>query len=107
MIRKLYSLTLVVAAMIALSCGGGSSSLVSINPAAPGLTGERTADLIPMGSKALWGVWEVIIDTQTMETRVVPQRGVEYTVDAVAFLQYPKGKPTNLQINITDRDHGR
>jgi hypothetical protein len=88
---------LFVTAFIALACSGGHSPIV---PGQPGLSSGQgqTAS----GSKAMWGVWRVEIDTNTWEVTAIPERGTQYTVDVVTFLQKPAGNPANLAILVKD-----
>jgi hypothetical protein len=103
--RCLSIVTATLMMLFVLGCGSsGPATSPDLYPGAlsPSLTGVAQAEGVPMGHRVMWGLWEIILDTRTMQFQIVPLRGVEYTVDAVAFLQYPKGKPTNLQVDMTD-----
>ena len=99
--RGLVLLALLLTTGIMIGCSGGGASPVfpdltqhAVN--APSFDNEGTP------GKAIWGVWDITIDRETLDISVVPLRGAEFTVDVVAFLQYPKGTPANLQLHITD-----
>jgi hypothetical protein len=87
---------LLLSIFISIGCSGGSSSH---SPLLPGLTGGAQSTLNAT-SKAMWGVWEVDIDTSTWGVTAIPLRGTQYTVDVVTFLQKPSGNPTNLAFTV-------
>jgi hypothetical protein len=88
---------LFIAAFSALACSGGSTH----SPLLPNLTNGAQSSLNG-SSKAMWGVWEIDIDTTTWEVTAIPLRGTQYTVDVVTFLQKPVGSASNLAITIKD-----
>jgi hypothetical protein len=100
MFRKPFFLMLLMTAFIAVACSSGKSS-----PTLPGqfdLTGGQAQNSTTGSSKAMWGVWEIDIDTSTWEVTAIPLRGTQYTVDVVTFLQKPVGSAANLAITIKD-----
>jgi len=103
MIRFNYLIVLSVMLILAVSCGGNSGSPVmpGTDNTVPDLTSGTVYDR-GATSKAVWGIWEVVLDRATHEFTVTPIRGVQYTVDVVTFLQPPAGNPANLQLVVTD-----
>jgi hypothetical protein len=97
--RFTLTITLFLVVLFCLACGSsGKSPLIpGLNPT---LTGQSQHS--SNSGRELWGLWQISLDTKTMQFDIVPMRGVEYTVDVVAFLQKPKGSPANLQVHITD-----
>lgn len=95
---------LLIALIAALGCSGNSSPVLPGNDFNPGLnlTGASALNPDTQASKAIWGYYEIQINTETWEAEVIPVRGVEYTVDVVQFLQKPVGDPSNLQISVND-----
>ncbi|HDS30208.1 MAG TPA: hypothetical protein ENN67_04105, partial [Firmicutes bacterium] len=101
MIRRPILLALFVTGMvISLACSGGSPTLPDSQE--NGLTNAQSVEAEAGSNKALWGYWDVIIDTQTWEVSVVPLRGVEFTCDVVRFMQPPLGQLSTLKITVTD-----
>ena len=99
--RTPFLCMLVAVALAALACsGGGSSSPVA--PSQPDLTGSQAQTAATSTTKAIWGVWEIDIDTTIWQATAIPLRGTQYTVDVVTFLQKPAGNPANLSLAITD-----
>jgi hypothetical protein len=90
---------LILGLALLVSCSTGNSP-VAPNTPSPGLKSNNAAS--QPASKALWGYWDVSIDTATWEATAIPVRGAEYTVDVVSFLQKPAGNPANLSIKVTD-----
>jgi len=102
--RGFIALLMLIVLSVAIGCSGGSNSPVSPDmsaPGTPGLTGHQAA-INNNGTKAIWGLWEISIDTRTWEAEITPLRGAEYTVDVVQFLQPPAGNPANLTLTVTD-----
>jgi hypothetical protein len=100
MVNRLLSGTLLILMLAAISCASSNNSPLS--PALRDQNNSLTGGLTSAGSKALWGMWEVRIDTATWQAMLVPLRGPQYTVDVVTFLQKPTGNPANLSITVTD-----
>jgi hypothetical protein len=99
MSRYLIIICVACSVMLLLSC---SSDSVAPNrmDSVKGLTGAST--LAPDSNVALWGYYEISLDTNTWQAEVKPLRGTEYTVDAVSFMQPPSGSSANLKITVTD-----
>ncbi len=95
---------LLIAAAIAVGCSGSSGSPILPGGVSPDLTGSSPPIVREPSSKAVWGVWEITIDSATWEASIVPIRGAEYTVDVVTFLQKPAGDPANLGLKVTEVD---
>jgi len=89
------------------SCSGGGSS--PIMPGSPegepdltGATGQMERDA---SSHILWGFWQIVLDTQTMEIEVVPLRGASFHMNVSRILD---GSAIGLRyrinlLNITAR----
>jgi hypothetical protein len=99
MTRFAFIALIVTAMILSFGCGSKENPL-SPSPLSPVASTSQTAG--NSGEKALWGVWEVTIDTTTWEITAVPLRGTQFTVDVVTFLQKPMGDPANLTLAITD-----
>ncbi len=103
MIRDQFILVLLVTGMLAVACSGASTSPILPGIDGPGLTSGHNSQSSEISNRALWGVWEVGIDTSTWDVNITPLRGVQFTVDVVKFLQPPDGDPLNLSITLTDK----
>jgi hypothetical protein len=99
--RTSFLLALALCALIALACSAGVSSPLAPELSGAGLTSSKEAAAAGT-SKALWGYWQIIIDTQTWLAEIVPLRSAEYAVNVVTFLQPPAGNPASLSIKVTD-----
>ncbi len=87
--------------LVIFGCSGGTSPILP-GLASPAYTAGQSNGLDGIPTKAVWGIWDVIIDPDTMDVTIVPLRNAEFTVDVVMFLQLPDGNPANLQIQVTD-----
>ncbi|MFH1675375.1 MAG: hypothetical protein ABIC40_00010, partial [bacterium] len=101
-IYKPFLPILLIIGLFFISCSGQTGSPVMPGQAASDLTPASAASSVAGTSKALWGIWNVSIDTENWEASIVPIRGPQYTVDVVKFLQPPAGNPMNLTIAVTD-----
>jgi hypothetical protein len=70
-----------------------SSPVVPPRPSSNGTSATSTAK----SGHVLWGLWQVIIDSENMTVDVVPLRGAEFTCNVTKFMQ-PPISPTNLVI---------
>ncbi len=85
-------------ALLMLSCGKSSNG-----PVQPVLTDSTPiAQSQAANGKALWGLWDIAIDTGTGSVEAVPLRGAEFTANVTIFLQPPMGSLTYLK--FTDLD---
>jgi len=76
------------AVVVLIGCSQGHS------PVAPSMTSSILRD-DGSGSRAMWGMFDVYVDTRTGEVGVVPVRGADFECNVVNFLQPPKA-PINL-----------
>jgi len=103
MIRFINAGLLIGLLFVLIGCSGSGS------PVSPDLssqsdlsiTTDRTTSAYP-GIKAMWGFWQIEINSETLDYEIVPLRGVEFTVDVVRFMQPPSGNPANLKLEFTD-----
>lgn len=92
-----------------LSCSGGGSNPVAPpsgqgGEIPPALTGASAPPEVTDESQSqLWGLWDIYLNTETMEVEVVPNRGAQFTANVVQFVD---GPPSNLVINIEDIIYG-
>ena len=93
---------LLIIVLFLISCSVRSGSPVTPGSTASNLTSHSSGGSVAGTSRALWGIWNVSIDTSNWEVSIVPIRGPQYTVDVVKFLQPPAGSLSNLTITVTD-----
>jgi len=101
----IYATAVLLSAAILTGCSGGTDS-----PVLPGSDLTQGLDLTDGSIKAgqdsthpaLWGYWDVRIDTTSWEVELIPVRGIQYTVDVVQFMQPPLGPAGSLGILILD-----
>ncbi|HDS30402.1 MAG TPA: right-handed parallel beta-helix repeat-containing protein, partial [Firmicutes bacterium] len=96
MLRKTY-LLMVLSALIslAMSCSGSdkpimpSDNEIMVKPQASTVSG-----------RALWGVYDVMIDTSTLDVTIIPLRTAEFTANVTGFMQPPSSPMHMLSIKI-------
>ncbi len=99
--RSSFFVLLFLITTISIACSGSGSNPISPDSGSPAVTNHET----PANSgttKAVWGIWDVSIDTETWKAEIKPARGAQYTVDVVMFLQPPAGSSANLSIRVED-----
>ena len=64
------------------------------SPVAPS-TATSIAPMSGCGTRSLWGLYDICIDTRTGNVGIVPLRGADFECNVVNFLQPPKS-PTHL-----------
>ncbi|MFH1676346.1 MAG: hypothetical protein ABIC40_04900, partial [bacterium] len=99
-----FSIILLLSGLTILSCSAGSSSPITPDNNSSAIGVKEPVDANP-DIKAVWGVWNVDIDTTNWQANIIPMRGPQFTVDVVKFLQPPGGNPQNLKIDVTDVSH--
>jgi len=84
--------------------GTGEGANPALTGGAGGHGGSATAPGPRSNSHAVWGLWNIEIDAETLEATIIPLRGAEWHANVVEFMQKPY-PPSNLGIFI-DQDAG-
>jgi len=101
MARSHCLIGLVIVVLILLGCSSGAGS--SASPTIPSLSQQAaTESSASGGSKVLWGVWDIAVDTQAGTVGIVPLRDPNFTSNVVKFLQPPAGISNGISVKITD-----
>jgi len=105
---------MMVLAVLVVFCGCQKGT--SYNPAAPSVSdnnplsltggiggdGGRSQAMAPRTNyHAIWGLYHIIIDPDTLEAEVVPLRGSQWHANVVEFMQ-PPHPPGNLRIFVDE-----
>ena len=76
-----------LALLLIFSLGCGSGNILAPNPNSPNEI--PTAQNQFGTSHALWGLWDIKIDSETSTAEIIPLRTTEFTCNVVRFLQPP------------------
>ncbi|HDS30539.1 MAG TPA: hypothetical protein ENN67_05780 [Firmicutes bacterium] len=97
MIGRLFiALTTLALIVGAIGCGGGGNALSPDLSDSKANTAEFSQDI---GTRNLWGMWDVTIDTRVDTAEIVPMRGANFTANVNNMLE---GQPGNLIIGDMD-----
>jgi len=97
--RQIVSLhqAVVVALLIGIAACMASDSPVS-SPTDLPMTSPRDS----AASSVLWGLWDVALNTETMELEVTPVRGAAFRANLNNFLQPPTGSTDSMHLSLVD-----
>jgi len=73
-----------------VACSGGSTVTT------PDLSPDRQ---IETGTRGVWGLYDVVVDTETLEATVIPARTAEFRINVNTFMN---ANPTLLQLSNLD-----
>jgi len=95
MFYRNFRIALLVLFFFILSCAKGNE------PVTPSSTPELSGQVSELSSERIcWGLWDVILNPDTLTADVVPLRGSNFTANVVNFLQPPKVPVHYLTVKI-------
>jgi hypothetical protein len=94
-IHLLLLLSATLALMSAVGCTGADQ------PTAPPGPGNLTSAAVSSGSgHVLWGLYDIAIDTATLDVQIMPLRTAEFTANVTGFMQPPFSPMHMLSIKL-------
>ncbi len=81
--------------VIASGCAGNAPTTPDIVPITDG-----AAKAVQTNNRSNWGYFEISIDTNTLEARVIPLRSAEFNANVTQFMQPPVSPTSRITVSI-------